>query len=252
MPAPDGTPSGLSPDHVLLAVDYLVHHPALEGVYDPRLVTLSADGTLVIERRDRDVVMGATRTLLDAGGFTAAWSSILRSGVFANGSLGLAGVPDHAGRTDTSFRVDDGAQATRLVIQDLGSEQVYSANPPISADEVARRAAASRLIDELRLLGSREPWTPPSLLLWWRSELPADWNATVVPWPLSVDLSTAGQPIDHPVWSRCARFDGADAAAVAAFARSVPIDHLVERDGKRHVISVRPIHEDEIGLVAGP
>ena len=246
-------PTGLPDDHVLLAVDYIVHQPELDGVYDPRLITLTADGTLVLERRDVDAVLGTTAKLLDDAELGQAWSAIVRSGVFSDGLLSLPGFAAHTTTTATNvFRVDDGTLQTTLTIDDLGSEQVFRGEPPIQASEMSLRAAATRLMDELRTLGGPEPWTPPALLMWWRPELPADANATIVPWTLPLDLATAGQAVDHPVWERCARVDGAAAAAVAELARSLPIDHLVEQDGARYAINLRPIHPDELDDVACP
>jgi hypothetical protein len=135
-------PTGLDPSHVLLAIDYIVHHPALDGVYDPRSVT-------------------------------PRW---------ATGAL-----------------------------------------------------------------------APPALLVWWRPELPADANAQIVRWrTATIDLSKAGHSVEHPVWSRCVRLDGDQAAEVAGLARSLPIDHLVEQGGGRYGLVLRPIHEDEIDDVDCP
>ena len=91
-----------------------------------------------------------------------------------------------------------------------------------------------------------------ALLLWWRTELPGDWNVRIVTWSLPIDLATAGHPIDHPVWDRCVRLDGSEAAAVARFAESLPIDHLVEHDGARFAINIRAIHPDELDEVECP
>jgi len=115
------------------------------------------------------------------------------------------------------------------------------------------RASATQLIDDLRSMGDLEPWTPPALLAWWRPELPADWNATIVPWPAAtIDLATVGDAVEHPVWNRVRAVDGDQAAEVALLARSLPIDHLVEQGGRRFGLVLRPIHEDEIDAVACP
>jgi hypothetical protein len=82
--------------------------------------------------------------------------------------------------------------------------------------------------------------------------VPGDWDATIVAWSLSVDLATAGNSIAHPVWDRCVRLDGSGAAAVARFAQTLPIDHLVELDGVRYAINIRAIHPDEINDVSCP
>ena len=101
-------------------------------------------------------------------------------------------------------------------------------------------------------MGDREPWTPPALLMWWRPAVPGDWNAKAVQWLAPIDLAAAGQPVDHPVWKRCVRLDGDQAAEVAQFARSLPIDHIVEESAGRYAIVLRPIHQDEAGTVACP
>jgi hypothetical protein len=247
-------PAGLDPSHILLAIDYFVHDSVLDGVYDPRLVTLTADGTLVLERRDVDAIMGATATKLDAAGLERAWSTIVRSGVFTDGLLDLPGFASQTVTTTTDvFRVDDGTRSSRLSIDDLGSEQIYAGDPPIPAAEMQLRASATQLIEDLRTMGDREPWTPPALLVWWRPELPADANAEIVRWrTATIDFEAAGHPVEHPVWSQCARLDGNQAAEVARLARSLPIDHLVEQEGGRYGLVLRPIHEDEIDDIDCP
>ena len=237
----------------MLAIDYLVDDPVLDGVYDPRLMSLTADGTLVIERGDVDATLGTTVTKLDAAGFERAWSAIIRSGVFADGDLDLPGfMANHPPVTSDVFRVDDGTRSTRLTIDSLGSEGVYPDDPPVPAGEMALRASATALIEDLRAMAGSDPWTPPAVLLWWRTELPADADATIVDWALPIDLAGAGHPIEHPVWDRCVRLDGDEAASVARFAQSLPIDHLVELDGIRYAINLRPIHPDELNDVACP
>jgi hypothetical protein len=253
-PEPPSLPTGLDSSHVLLAIDYFVHHPALDGVYDPRLVTLTADGTLVLERRDVDAIMGATATKLDAAGLERAWSTIVSSGVFTDGLLDLPGFASQTVTTATNvFRVDDGTRSSLLTIDDLGSEQIYAGDPPIPGAEMRLRASATLLIEDLRSMGDREPWTPPALLVWWRPELPGDSNAEIIRWPTAtIDLEAAGHSIEHPVWERCARLDGDQATEVARLARSLPIDHLVEQGGARYGLVLRPIHEDEIDDVDCP
>ena len=126
-------------------------------------------------------------------------------------------------------------------------------DPPVPAwREMAVRAAATRLMDEIRAMGGRDLWTPPALLMWWRTELPGDRKATIVGWSPPIDLATAGHAVEHPVWDRCVRLDGDEAASVARFANSLPIDHLVELGGVRYAIQIRAIHPDEIDKVACP
>ena len=246
-------PTGLPADHLLLAIDYVVDDPSLDRVYDPRSVALTADGSLVLERRDVDAILGATVTRLDASGLGLAWSAISRSGIFTDGNLRLPGfMEDHPPITADVFRVDDGQRSTRLRIASLGSEGIYVGDPPVPAAEMSVRVAATRLIDQIRAMGGRDLWTPPALLMWWRTELPADWKATIVGWSPPIDLATAGQAVEHPVWDRCVRLDGDEAASVARFANSLPIDHLVELGGVRYGIQIRAIHPDEIDKVACP
>jgi hypothetical protein len=249
----DGVPTGLAGDHLLLAVDYIVEDPVLTGVYDPRLISLTADGSLVVEGRDVDATLGTTVTRLDAAGLEGTWATIARSGVATDADLDLPGVvSEHGPITAFVFRVDDGTRSTRLRIDSLGSEGVYPGDPPVPATEMALRAAATQLLDALRSMRASEPWMPPALLLWWRTELPADWEATIVPWPHPIDLASAGRPLEHPVWQRCVRLDGDEAGAVARFAHTLPIDHLVELDGVRYAINVRAIHPDELDEVGCP
>ena len=258
MTTTETAPTGLPDDHILFAIDYIVDEPFLTDVYDPHWASLTADGTLVYERRDVDAILGTTVTKLDAAGLDEAWSAILRSGVYTDGHLVLPGFPQGGGpRTAFVFRVDDGRTSTRLTIESLGSEQMFTGDsllgpPPIPDAEMTLRTAATKLTDDLRAMQGEDPWTPPALLLWWRTELPGDWDATILPWPLPVDLASAGHPIDHAVWDRCARLDGDEAAAVARFAQTLPIEHLVELDGVRYGIIIRAIHPDELDQVACP
>ena len=65
---------------------------------------------------------------------------------------------------------------------------------------------------------------------------------------LPVDLATAGTAVQTPVFQRCVRLDGDDAADVAGLASTIPGDVAVEQDGARYVFSVRPIYPDEAGV----
>jgi hypothetical protein len=254
MPPIGPIPSGLPADHILLAVDDIVDDPVLTDVYDPRSANLTADGSLVHEGRDHDATLGTTVAKLDAAALARIWKTIGQSGIARDGNLELPGfMAEHGPHTAEVFRVDDGTRSTRLRIASLGSEGVYPGDPPVAPDELALRASATRLLNELRAIRGADPWTPPALLLWWRTDVPGDWDATIVDWPIPIDLASAGHPIDHPVWERCARLDGDDAAAVARFAHSLPIEHLVETaGGDRYALNVRAIHPDEIDTVACP
>jgi hypothetical protein len=246
-------PSGLPDDHILLAIDYIVDEPVLDGVYDPRWVNLTADGSLVHERRDVDATLGTTVTRLDSTALARTWTAIGQSGIATDGDLDLPGfMSEHGPHTAFVFRVDDGTRSTRLRIASLGSEGVYPNDPPVPADELTLRAAATQLMNELRAIRGEDPWTPPALLLWWRTEVPGDWDATIVTWPMPIDLASAGHAIDHPVWDRCTRLDGPDAVAVARFAQTLPVEHLVELAGVRYALDIRAIHPDEIDKVACP
>jgi hypothetical protein len=247
------TPTGLADDHILFASDYIVHNPDLVGVYDPRIMTLTADGTLVLERGDLGTTLATTATRLDDASLAQAWSSIVRSGVFSDGTLALPGFASQTVTTTTNvFRVDDGTRSSRLVIDDLGSEQIFPGVPRIAGSEMSLREAATRLMDELRAMGGSEPWTPPALTMWWRPELPADSGATIVPWTLPIDLARAGRPVARPVWERCVRLDGEDAAAVAEMAHALPVGNIVEQAGALFAVGVRPIHPDELDEVDCP
>ena len=251
--SPGDFPAGLDPDNMLLAVDYQVHAPVLDSVEDPRIVTLTADGMLVLARRDLDSTLGTTATPLGPTKLEVAWRAIAASGVAVDRVLDLPGFAARTVTTTTTqFRVNDGRRQTDLLVHNLGSEQAFLGDPPIAHEELRLRASATALLDSLHALGGDTPWIPPALLLWWREEVPADRNATVVPWQLPVDLEAAGRALGHAVWQRCARLDGSDAAAVAEVAHRLPIDHLVERGTKRFAINLRPIHGDEVRTVVCP
>src|SRR6476646_8096900 len=152
--ANDDLPSTLASDHVLFAIDYLVGDPVLHGVYDPRWVTLTADGTLVLPERGENAILGATVTKLDHAGLQRAWSEIVDSGVFVDGNLRLPGFMETHGPVDLDvFQVDDRARSTSLTIASLGSEGVYPGDPPVPKAEMTLRASATRLTDDLTAMG---------------------------------------------------------------------------------------------------
>ena len=142
-------PTGLAADHLLIAIDYVIIDPALDGVYDPRGISLTADGRLVLVWRDRDATYDTRVTRLDAAGLDRAWSAIIDSGVFLDGELALPGYPEPGGIvTSDVFQVDDGARSTRLAIEALGSEGVVVGQPPLPAGEMALRKAATQLMGD--------------------------------------------------------------------------------------------------------
>ena len=227
--------------------------PSLDGVYDPRWVALTADGRLVLERRDVDAILGTTVTKLDADGLAGHGR---RSAGLASSRMATCRLPgfmeDHPPITPDVFRVDDGKRSTRLRIASLGSEGVYLDDPPVPAGEMALRAARNPAHGRHARHGRPRPWTPPALLMWWRTELPGDRDATIVGWSQPIDLATAGRAIEHPVWDRCVRLDRPRAASVAHFANSVPID-APRRTRWRPLRAPDPaIHPDEIDKVDCP
>jgi hypothetical protein len=246
-----GRSASLPDEHLLLAVDYHVDL-GLHMIVSPRLISLTAGGRLVVERRDQDAILTANVATLDADDLDRAWTTVIDSGVAVDGDLRLAGFMEtHGPRTSTTFRVDDGSRSTRLRIASLGSEGVYPDDPPVPADELALRASATWLIEALRSIETPDTWIPPALLLAWRHELPADREANAVAWPLAdlLDLASAGRQLDQSVYERCIRLAGDEAAAVARFATTLSMDHLVEFDRSRYALAIRPIHPDETDAV---
>lgn len=240
---PATVPAGLDPDHVLVSIADPTSWPGLAEVEDGRLLTLTADGTLVARGTD-DARMAITTTRLDRDGLDRAWASVIASGAAVDAEYDLPGVFD---RSTTFVRVDDGSRATELSIYALGEDAIEE---PFSPEEQGRRTAAAGLISELRLLAGLEPWTPPALLLWWSPS--GDPAAPVVPWGASLDLATGGGPVDNPFYQRCVRLEGDQAAAVADMARRTASNVDVEQDGARYQFAVRPIYPDELDEVDCP
>ena len=142
-------PTGLPDDHILFAIDYIVDEPFLTDVYDPHWASLTADGTLVYERRDVDAILGTTVTKLDAAGLDEAWSAILRSGVYTDGHLVLPGFPQ------------GGAPRTAFVRRKGPSRLVASATSQSSQSVSARsRSGAGPRLDALLMRTSRPPSSP--------------------------------------------------------------------------------------------
>ena len=239
--APPKAPAGLDSDHVLLAIDDVSGWPGFEGVYDPRIATLTADGTLVTHMPNRGGHLPIATTKLDQAGLDAAWGAVQSSGTARDASFDLPGLFD---ASTTAIRVDDGTRATELSIYGLGSE---AGDEPFSPEEAGLRRAATSLITQLQLLAGPEPWRPPAILLW---SVDPDEEGTApqaVPWSPPVDLATAGVAVDNPVYQRCVRLEGDVAGEVADFLRGLPGDALVEQAGTRYGVAVRPIYPDELG-----
>ena len=252
-PAPSPTaaptaPDGLDPDHVLVSIEDLSGWPGFEGTYDPRVASLMADGTLITSDPARNALLTTTSATLDPSELDAAWASVVGRGLAIDRTLELPGLFD---ASTTAIRTDDGTRSTTLSIYALGGGPTEGTFPP---EEDLLRRNAEAAIAELRSVAGAEPWTPPALLLWWNhyAEAPSGLQPRLVAWTPPVDLASAGAPVDTPVYERCARLEGDQAAAVADLARTLPGDVVVEQDGTRYSFVVRPIYPDELGEVDCP
>jgi hypothetical protein len=244
-------PPGLDPSHVLVRVDDAGGLPAFAAIEDPRVVTLYADGTLIVRLPAQTGSLVPTwATRLDAAGLDRAWTVATSGGLAVDRSLELPGLFD---ASTTVLMVDDGTRSTRLSIYGLGAEGVLDgAGATLPPDELGLRRNATSVLAGLRATAGLQPYTPPAILLFWA---PFEAEATgapprVVPWTAPVDLAAAGVPIQTPIWRRCALLVGAEAAAVVAVARPLPIDIVVEQAGTRYVLAIRPILPDELGTIA--
>ena len=229
---------------MLIAIEDVSDWPGSKDTSDPRLATLTADGTLVARDTSKNVILPLVSRRLEGPALDAAWASVAGRGLAVDASLESPGLYD---ATTTTVRVDDGIRATALSIYGLGNDVVEGKIVP---DERALRFGASAAIRDLKAMAGGESWTPPALLLWWNvaGDAPSGAQPRVVDWTPRVDLATAGTAVHTPVFERCVRLEGDDAAAVAALASTIPGDVAVEQDGARYVFSVRPIYPDEAGV----
>ena len=242
--APPTLPTGLDAEHVLISVEDVSGWPGSDDTYDPRVATLTAGGTLVTSDLARNSLLTTMSAQLDRSSLEAAWAAVAGRGLAIDRSLELPGLFD---ASTTSIHLDDGARSTTLSIYALGGEAADGTFPP-DQDLLRRNAVAA--LAELRSMAATDPWTPPALLLWWNryAEAPSGMQPRLVEWTPAVDLATAGRKVDNPVYERCVRLDGADAAAVADLARTIPADVVVEQDRTRYAVVVRPIYPDEAGV----
>jgi hypothetical protein len=243
-PTPPTAPTGLDPDHVLIAIEDISDWPGSEGTYDPRLATLTADGTLVARDPSRNVILPLVSTRLQGSALDGAWASVVGRGLAVDASLESPGLYD---ATTTTVRVDDGTRETALAIYGLGNDVAEGKIPP---DERALRFSASAAIRELQARATGESWTPSALLLWWSisEDAPSGAEPRVVEWTPPVDLAASGKVVRTPVFQRCARLEGEEAEAVAALASTIPGDVAVAQRGIRYAFTVRPIYPDEAGV----
>lgn len=247
---PPAAPDGLDPDHALVVAEELGGPTFIMDTFDPRSVTLYADGTLVAPGPG-GILLPTVGTTLDATTLDQAWALVLGSGLAIDRTLDLPGLFD-AGTTE--MRVDDGSTLTRLAVYALGAEPA-DGEPTFAPDEAGIRAAASHVLARLRELSGTDPWTPPAMLLWWgpSEDAPSGMPpAHLVPWTAPVDLAGDGAAVDNPLFTRCLRLEGDAVPAVAQMVRSLPSDVVVEHAGARYGIGVRPIYPDEVDAVACP
>ncbi len=246
-PSPSGpvtVPAGLEPDHVLVAIDDASNWPGLGEVEDPRLITLTADGMLVV-RMPNGARLPVAQTRLDRVALDTAWAAVVRSGTATNATFDLPGAYDV---NTTTIRVDDGSRSTKLSIYALGGTPTEGA---FDADEARLRGAAGNLVSELGLLAGSDAWTPPAVLLW--IEEPGEGlMPRAAPWTPHVDLATAGAPVENQFFDRCVRIDGQAAVDVTDFVRGLPSDVRVEQAGRSYGIAVRPIYPDQLDDVQCP
>ncbi len=252
-PAPTA-PEGLDPDHRLVMIEEISGWPGIEGTFDPRVVTLYADGRVVTSDPARNSILTTTAATLSPRDLDRVWAMVAATRVAQDRSLELPGLYD---AETTWIRVDDGTRATTLSIYALGAEGGVGEPDGASMlpdDEIALRRNTVSLRTLLRESAGQAPYTPPALLLWWApfDAAPSGIEPRVVPWTPPLDLATAGAPVDNPVYARCALVEGAAAAAVAELTRTIPHDVAVEQGGSRYQVAVRPIYPDEVGSVACP
>lgn len=246
-PAPTAAPSapaGLDPGHALVVIDELGGPTSIMDTFDPRAVTLYADGTLITSDPARNLMLSTVSTTLAPAALDEAWATVIESGLATDRALELPGLSD-AGTTQVT--VDDGTAVTHLQVYALGLDPV-DGEPTFPPDEAALRANTGRAIGLLRGMAGREPYAPSALLLWSGiyEEAPSGMQPRLAAWTAPVDLATAGAPTPtKPIYARCVRLEGAAAAAVAALVGTLAPETIVEQAGVRYAIAVRPIYPDE-------
>jgi hypothetical protein len=250
-PSPPPVPAGLDPGHVLVVAEELGGPTFIMNTFDPRSVTLYADGTVIASNPARNLMLATVSTRLGPESLGEAWAKVVGGGLAVDRTLRLPGVFD-AGTTQLT--VDDGMSVTRLAIDAIGMDPI-DGEPTPRPDEAALRANAREAIGMLRELAGLQAYTPPALLLWWGryEEAPSGIRPKLAAWTAPVDLSTAGVPTPaNPIYERCLRLDGADASAVGAVAGTLAPDMIVEQAGARYAVAVRPIYPDEGARVRCP
>lgn len=243
-PTPPAVPAGLDPGHALVVVEELGGPTFIMDTFDPRTVTLYADGTLIASDPGRNLMLSTVSTTLAPDALAEAWGTVVGSGLATNRLLELPGLFD-AGTTQVT--VDDGSAITRLQVYALGLDPVEG-QATFTPGDAALRANATRAINLLRGMAGREPYAPPALLLWSGryEEAPSGLQPRLAAWTAPVDLLTAGVATPrNPIYARCVRLEGDDAAAVAALVSTLSPETIVEQAGTRYAIAVRPIYPDE-------
>ncbi len=243
-PSPPDLPAGLDPGRAIVIVEELGGPTSIMDTFDPRSITLYADGTMIASDPARNLMLSTVSTTLAPAALDEAWATVVGSGLATNRLLELPGLAD-AGTTQVT--VDDGTAVTHLQVYALGLGPVEG-QPTFPPDEVALRANTGRAIGLLRGLAGREPYAPPALLLWSGvyEEAPSGMQPRLAAWTAPVDLATAGVPTpDKPIYPRCVRLEGDAAAAVAALVGTLAPETIVEQAGFRYTIAVRPIYPDE-------
>jgi hypothetical protein len=246
-----GVPAGLDPGHALLVIDELGGPTVVMDTFDPRSVTLYADGTLIASDPGRNLMLSTVSTTLGPDALGEAWATVVGSGLAVDRLLELPGIAD-AGTTRVT--IDDGTTVTRLQVYGLGLDSV-NGEPTFPPAEAALRANTSRAVGLLRGTAGKEPYVPPALLLWWgaHEEAPSGMQPRLAAWTAPVDLATAGVGTRNvPLYGRCVRLDGEAASAVAALVNTLSPQTIVEQAGIRYAIAVRPIYPDEGAAVTCP
>jgi hypothetical protein len=88
---PPAAPEGLAPDHPLVVAEELGGPTTIMDTFDPRSVSLYADGTLVAPG-PRGSPLATVGTTLDNGALDEAWALVLGSGLAVDAASAVAGV----------------------------------------------------------------------------------------------------------------------------------------------------------------